>query len=55
VAGAVAFGLSYVIHVQSIVDAVIVLGGFGLVYLGATTAMRVPESKILLRKLRLAR
>jgi len=32
-----------------------VLGAFGLVYLAATSAMRVPESRILVRKLRLAR
>jgi putative peptidoglycan lipid II flippase len=55
VAGIVSFGLSYMIHLPKIVAAVIVLGAYGLVYLGATTALHVPESKILLRKLRLAR
>jgi len=55
VAGAVAFGLKRVVHLPRIPEAIVVLGAFGLVYLAATSAMRVPESRILVRKLRLAR
>jgi putative peptidoglycan lipid II flippase len=55
IAAAVAFGLKQVIHLPNIIFAAIVLGAFGLVYLGATIALHVPESRILLRKLRLAR
>jgi putative peptidoglycan lipid II flippase len=55
VAGAAAFGLKQVIHLPRIPEAVLVLGAFGLVYFAATTASRVPESRLLLRKLRLAR
>jgi putative peptidoglycan lipid II flippase len=55
VAGVVAFGLKRVVHLPRIPEAVIVLGAFGLVYLAATSALHVPESRLLLRKLRLAR
>jgi putative peptidoglycan lipid II flippase len=56
IAGAVAFGLKLlVVHLPSIVAAAIVLTAFGLAYLGATTVLHVPESKLLLRKLRLVR
>lgn len=56
IAGGVAFGLKQIIHIRSsIISAVIVLGVFGFVYLGATIAMRVPESRVLLRRLRLVR
>jgi putative peptidoglycan lipid II flippase len=56
VAGAGAFGVKLILpHWSSIVTAIIVLGEFGLVYLAATLLMKVPESTILLRRLRLAR
>ncbi len=55
-AGLAAFGLKQVFSTHNhIVNAVVVLGAFGLVYLGATLALKVPESKILLRRLRLVR
>lgn len=56
IAGAAAYGLKSIIPFSnSVVIAVVVLGGFGLVYLAATLALKVPESKILLRRLRLVR
>jgi putative peptidoglycan lipid II flippase len=56
IAGGAAFGLKQVLpHWSSVVTAVLVLGTFGLVYLGATMAMKVPETSILLRRLKLAR
>ena len=56
IAGGLAFGLKQIVSIpNSIASAVVVLGAFGLVYLGATLALRVPEATILLRKLRLVR
>ena len=55
VAGVVAFALKRVVHLPRIPEAIIVLGAFGLVYFAATSALHVPESRLLLRKLRLAR
>lgn len=56
IAGLAAFGLKQVLSIPShVVTAVLVLGAFGLVYLGATLVMKVPESTILLRRLKLAR
>jgi putative peptidoglycan lipid II flippase len=55
-AGGVAFGVKEVLAIPNhIVSAAIVLGAFGLVYLGATLAMKVPDATILLRRLRLVR
>ena len=52
-AGAVAFGLKMVLPAMShVFVAALVLGAFGIVYLGAVTALRVPEAEILLRRLR---
>lgn len=56
IAGAAAFGVKQVFYSSShIVNAVVVLGAFGLVYLGATLALKVPEATVLLRRLKLAR
>jgi putative peptidoglycan lipid II flippase len=56
VAGGAAFGLKQVLVVRShVLEAVLVLGAFGLVYLAATVAMKVPEATILLRRLKIAR
>jgi putative peptidoglycan lipid II flippase len=50
-AGLVAFGIKSVLHVSStIITAVVVLGAFGLVYLGATIALGIPEAKALVRR-----
>jgi hypothetical protein len=38
-----------------VIVAVLVLGAFGLVYLAATLAMKVPEAVQLLRRFKLAR
>lgn len=56
VAAAAAFGMKQVVTVPShVITAVLVLGVFGLVYLGTTLALRVPEATVLLRRLRLRR
>jgi putative peptidoglycan lipid II flippase len=56
IAGAAAFGLKLILpHWSSIITAIFVLGAFGLAYLAATLALKVPESTILLRRLRLVR
>jgi putative peptidoglycan lipid II flippase len=53
IAGAVAFGVKTVVHLRnSILEAVIVLGTFGAVYLAATLLLGVPEAKVLVRRLR---
>ena len=52
-AGGCAFGLKLLFAgVRPIVAAVIVLGTFGVVYFGATNALRVPETQLLVKKLR---
>jgi putative peptidoglycan lipid II flippase len=56
IAGGAAFGLKHFLSIRSsILTAVLVLGAFGLVYLAATVAMKVPEATILLRRLKIAR
>lgn len=55
-AGAAAFGAKQILSISNnIIAAVLVLGIFGLVYLGATWALKVPEAIMLLRRLKLAR
>jgi len=55
IAGAAAFGVKQVPIASSVIAAVLVLGTFGIVYLGATLALKVPEAIVLLRRLKLAR
>lgn len=56
IAAAAAYGLKEVFVTRSsVVNAAVVLGAFGLVYLGATLAFKVPEATILLRRLKLIR
>jgi putative peptidoglycan lipid II flippase len=51
-----AFGLKQVFATSShIINAVVVLGTFGVVYLGATVAFKIPEATVLLRRFRLVR
>lgn len=51
-----AFGVKQVFTPSShIIAAVVVLGVFGLVYLGATLVFKVPEATVLLRRVKLAR
>ena len=55
-AGAAAFGLKQVLPISNaVIAAVLVLGSFGLVYLAATVALKVPEATILLRRLKISR
>jgi putative peptidoglycan lipid II flippase len=55
-AGAAAFGVKQVLSISSgIIMAAIVLGTFGLVYLAATLALKVPQATLLLRRLKIAR
>jgi putative peptidoglycan lipid II flippase len=55
-AAVAAFGVKQIIGATNhIIAAVVVLGTFGLVYLGATLALEVPEARVLLRRLKLAR
>jgi len=60
-AGAVAFGVKYgatfflddvAKQWRSVVEAIVVLGAFGVVYLAITAAMKVPEAAGLIRRLR---
>jgi len=52
-AGAAALGLKVAFpNLHRILAAVVVLGGFGVVYLGATLLARVPEARILIRRVR---
>ena len=52
-AAAAALGLKVAFPgLHRILAAVVVLGGFGLVYLGAAMLIKVPESRILVRRLR---
>jgi putative peptidoglycan lipid II flippase len=55
IAGALSFGVKQALSLRSIPEAVIVLGTFGLAYLAATVAMKVPEATMLLRRVRLVR
>jgi putative peptidoglycan lipid II flippase len=53
VAAGAGFGLKLlVVGHNHILTGVIVLGAFGLVYLGATTLLRVPETRILVNRIR---
>jgi putative peptidoglycan lipid II flippase len=53
IAAAAAIGVKLIIpHVSNVVTAVLDLGAFGLVYLGATMLLGVPEVMILVRRLR---
>jgi putative peptidoglycan lipid II flippase len=55
-AGAAAYAVKRAVVTQSsVINAVVVLGAFGLVYLGATLALKVPEARLLLRRLKLVR
>ena len=60
-AGAIAFGVKYGVagllddvaqRWRSVVEAIAVLGAFGVVYLAITAAMKVPEAEGLIRRLR---
>ena len=53
VGAAVAWGVKLALpRVHPIVEAIVVLGPYGLVYLGMTTALKVPEVSGLLRRMR---
>jgi putative peptidoglycan lipid II flippase len=53
VAAAAAFGLKLLLGQRNhVLVGVIVLGAFGLIYLAATTALRVPETRILINRIR---
>jgi putative peptidoglycan lipid II flippase len=52
-AGCVAFGLKLVLgRVHHVLGGVVILGAFGLTYFGATLTLRVPETRILVNRLR---
>lgn len=52
-AGVTAFGIKLLLgHMNRVVTGMVVLGAFGLAYLGATTLLRVPETQILVNRLR---
>ncbi len=52
IAGVAAFGIKTVLHSSStIITAIVVLGAFGIVYLGGTFALRIPEARTLLNRL----
>jgi putative peptidoglycan lipid II flippase len=56
IAGAACLAVKLSVAIPShVVSAVLVLGTFGLVYLGATLAFKVPEATMLMRRLHLAR
>lgn len=56
VAGGAAFGLKRLLSLSSsVITAILVLGAFGLVYLGVTLLLKVPEATVLLRRLKIAR
>jgi putative peptidoglycan lipid II flippase len=53
IAGGASVGIKALVQVRShVLEAVIVLGVFGLVYFAATMALDVPEAHVLLRRLR---
>jgi hypothetical protein len=53
VAGAAALGAKWALPPMSkVVSGVLVLGGFGVVYLASTVLMGVPESTVLVRSVR---
>jgi putative peptidoglycan lipid II flippase len=53
VAGAAGFGLKMVVgYVHPVVTAIVVLGIYGVIYLGLTTLLGVPEARGALRRLR---
>ena len=55
-AGAAAYAVKQVLSMRSsAITAALVLGVFGLVYLFATLALKVPEAVVLLRRLKIAR
>ncbi len=56
VAAAGGFGLKLLLGARNhVVVGVIVLGGFGLIYLASTSLLRVPETRLLVNRLRLKR
>jgi putative peptidoglycan lipid II flippase len=52
-AGVAAFGIKLLLgHMNRVVTGIVVLGAFGLAYLGVTSLLRVPETRILVNRLR---
>jgi putative peptidoglycan lipid II flippase len=52
-AGVAAFSIKLLLgHMNRIVTGMVVLGAFGLAYLGVTSLLRVPETRILVNRLR---
>jgi putative peptidoglycan lipid II flippase len=52
-AGVAAFGIKLLLgHMNRVVTGIVVLGAFGLTYLGVTSVLRVPETQILVNRLR---
>jgi putative peptidoglycan lipid II flippase len=52
-AGAAAFGIKLLLgHMNRVVTGIVVLGAFGLAYLGVTSLLHVPETRILVNRLR---